>query len=415
MSNKFALIGCGGMGFRHLLGYIEYLKYDNELDLVALVDNNDASALYLSDHLFKNTKKKVDRFNSLNDLFNSNVSLDSVDIATTNETHHSIGILSMKKNLDVMCEKPISLSLSYANELLKIQKQTKKHFALFENFRRDPINRFTKFVIDSEEFGDPIVVTDYESSFSQGKVMHGTGWRTKKEKGGGVVLDAGIHNADLLLYFLGPVQSVSGISKILIPKRDLLTMQQTNHNLQEFYSHRIEDYDSTKKITQNAVDTIISTLKFKSGAIGSVLISDAIPNLFINESWIHGTKMSLKRSISRSGNPILLKEGNKNISNNALLKKFPSFKLDDDTKTIFGEFIDGGFNYDFPEYDRKIIAIEYLDFIKSKLYSKDPEVGIVEGIKSLSLAYAFIEAGYRKKEINLDEFSKSVSLKYLGI
>ena len=49
MSNKFALIGCGGMGFRHLLGYIEYLKYDNELDLVALVDNNDASALYLSD------------------------------------------------------------------------------------------------------------------------------------------------------------------------------------------------------------------------------------------------------------------------------------------------------------------------------------------------------------------------------
>ena len=182
MSNKFALIGCGGMGFRHLLGYIEYLKYDNELDLVALVDNNDASALYLSDHLFKNTKKKVDRFNSLNDLFNSNVSLDSVDIATTNETHHSIGILSMKKNLDVMCEKPISLSLSYANELLEIQKQTKKHFALFENFRRDPINRFTKFVIDSEEFGDPIVVTDYESSFSQGKVMHGTGWRTKKEK-----------------------------------------------------------------------------------------------------------------------------------------------------------------------------------------------------------------------------------------
>ena len=415
MSNKFALIGCGGMGFRHLLGYIEYLKYDNELDLVALVDNNDASALYLSDHLFKNTKKKVDRFNIFNDLFNSNFSLDSVYIATTNETHHSIGILSMKKNLDVMCEKPISLSLSYANELLEIQKQTKKHFALFENFRRDPINRFTKFVIDSEEFGDPIVVTDYESSFSQGKVMHGTGWRTKKEKGGGVVLDAGIHNADLLLYFLGPVQSVSGISKILIPKRDLLTMQQTNHNLQEFYSHRIEDYDSTNKITQNAVDTIISTLKFKSGTIGSVLISDAIPNLFINESWIHGTKMSLKRSISRSGKPILIKEGNKNISNNALLKKFPSFKLDDDTKTIFGEFIDGGFNYDFPEYDRKIIAIEYLDFIKSKLYSKDPEVGIVEGIKSLSLAYAFIEAGFRKKEINLDEFSKSGSLKYLGI
>ena len=31
MTNKFAIIGCGGMGFRHLLGYMEYLNYDQDL------------------------------------------------------------------------------------------------------------------------------------------------------------------------------------------------------------------------------------------------------------------------------------------------------------------------------------------------------------------------------------------------
>ena len=68
--------------------------------------------------------------------------------------------------------------------------------------------------------------------------MHGTGWRAKKRKGGGIVLDAGIHNADLLIYFLGSINSVTGSSKILLPERSLISMEESDHNLKSFYKHK---------------------------------------------------------------------------------------------------------------------------------------------------------------------------------
>ena len=98
---------------------------------------------------------------------------------------------------------------------------------------------------------------DFESSYSEGKVMHGTGWRAKKNKGGGIVLDAGIHNADLLLYFLGPVEYVNGHSKIILPERNLIPMKESNHVLKKFYGHRIDEYKSDKSISKDEIDTVL--------------------------------------------------------------------------------------------------------------------------------------------------------------
>ena len=67
MRTKFALIGCGGMGFRHLLGYIEYLRYDKNLDLVALVDFNEKSSSFLSDQYYEYTGKRLDIFKNYNE------------------------------------------------------------------------------------------------------------------------------------------------------------------------------------------------------------------------------------------------------------------------------------------------------------------------------------------------------------
>ena len=413
MRTKFALIGCGGMGFRHLLGYIEYLRHDKNLDLVALVDFNEKSSSFLSDQYYEYTGKRLDIFKNYNELITSNISLDSIDIATTNDTHHEISSWAMKQGLHVMCEKPVALSIKLANELIDIQNKSGKKFAVFENFRRDPINRFTKFIIDSEKFGEVLYAYDFESSFSHGKVMHGTGWRAKKNKGGGIVLDAGIHNADLLLYFLGPVKSVNGQSKILLPQRKLITMEESNHNLKKFYGHRIEDYESSISINQDAVDTVICSIVFESGALGSVLISDAIPNLKFNESWIYGSKMSLKRSNSRSGKLISLRINEKNYEGEKLFDLFPNFELDLSTQQVFGNFDYSGFDISFEDYDKKLIALEYLDFINSIKIDSNPEVGIIEGISSLTLAYSFIESGYVEGQIDLNKFSKIADQKYL--
>ena len=97
-------------------------------------------------------------------------------------------------------------------------------------------------------------------SYSFGRVMHGTGWRAKKDKGGGIVLDAEIHNADLLI-ILGSINSVTGASKILLPERSLISMEESDHEFKSFYKHRVEEYKNNKVI-QDSIDTIFSTIEF---------------------------------------------------------------------------------------------------------------------------------------------------------
>ena len=123
--------------------------------------------------------------------------------------------------------------------------------------------------------------------------------------------------------------------------------------------------------------------------------------------------MSLKRSNSRSGKPISVKINEKNYEGEKLFDLFPNFELDSTTQQVFGNFDYSGFDISFEVYDKKLIALEYLDFINSLRNDSNPEVGIIEGISSLSLAYSFIESGYVEGQINMSDFSSNGNQKYL--
>ena len=123
--------------------------------------------------------------------------------------------------------------------------------------------------------------------------------------------------------------------------------------------------------------------------------------------------MSLKRSNSRSGKPISVKINEKNYEGEKLFDLFPNFELDSTTQQVFGNFDYSGFDISFEVYDKKLIALEYLDFINSLRNDSNPEVGIIEGISSLSLAYSFIESGYVEGQININDFSSNGNQKYL--
>ena len=125
--------------------------------------------------------------------------------------------------------------------------------------------------------------------------------------------------------------------------------------------------------------------------------------------------MSLKRSSSRSGKPITLEINKQKYHGDDLRNFFPDFELDPITREVFGDFDYSGFNVCFEDYDKKLIALEYLDFVNSLEKKSDPEVGILEGISSLSLAYSFIETGYVDEKISIKDFSISGHQEYLNL
>ena len=205
MTLNIALVGAGGMGMRHAAGYIELRKYFDDVNVVAVCDPQIDSAQTVARAIADRTPETPKAFASLGDAVESaDIALDAVDIVTSTPAHHALAIEAMRSGLHVMVEKPMGLTLAACRMMQSTEHETGKTLSISENFRRDPMNRLAKALIDAGAIGKPYFALDFSVGSANRGVMHSTVWRAKKAQAGGVVLDAGVHNADLLLYLMGP-------------------------------------------------------------------------------------------------------------------------------------------------------------------------------------------------------------------
>jgi predicted dehydrogenase len=284
--------------------------------------------------------------------------------------------------------------------------KNQKIIAVAENYRRDPINRLSKALLDEGILGIPYFALDLSIGSSHRSVMHSTVWRAKKDQAGGIVLDAGVHNADMLLYLMGEADTVYAETRILENERTLTDMGEVAPQLAKMYKHRREPgYNTGDKVKQDAVDTGFALVKFKSGAIGQLSITDASHGQKASISTITGSNGTLYRTESRSGNPIkLILFNGEEISGNKILDLVPNFKLDELTTKLWdGNSLIASYDLDFHETDARILAYEYMDWILSIQNGGKPEVGIPEGKNAIGLAYAIVESGLSESKIKVSD------------
>ncbi|MBK00298.1 MAG: hypothetical protein CMB48_04965 [Euryarchaeota archaeon] len=422
MTINMALIGAGGMGKRHANGYLELKKYFSDLNIVAVCDIHESVAKTVADYIYEKEGKKPRVLTDIDKVL-SLKNLDAIDIATSTPMHHEIAINAMENGLHVITEKPIAITIKAANKMKDVAIKTNKVLSVAENYRRDPINRLTKALIDSKKIGEIYFTLDLNLSSSNKSVMHSTVWRSKKFQAGGNVLDAGVHNADMLLYLLGTVETIFAQVSIFEKERILRNMNEVAPVLSKMYSHRKENSQEGDIILQDAIDSAFGVLKFDSGTIGQISFSDASHGYNLGVSTINGSEGSLYRSPSRSGkSPRIIFSNGREIAGDKLFDLIPEFKLDDDTSMIWdGAKKMSSYNLDFHLVDAKILAFQYIDFYRSIIKNKKPEVGYDEGIKALGLAYGLIESGIKGNVIKLkdvisgkeDIYQKEINEKYL--
>ena len=133
--------------------------------------------------------------------------VDAVILATPNHLHAPMAIDLLQNGIHVLVEKPMALSAMDCEAMLKAEKASGRVLAIGLVRRFYAVSRFVKQAIDNGLLGK---IIDFD--FQEGGIFSWpvtTDFMFRKEAGGGVLADIGIHTLDLLLWWLGGVDSVA--------------------------------------------------------------------------------------------------------------------------------------------------------------------------------------------------------------
>lgn len=202
---KFAVIGCGHIGKRHAS-----MIYDNpECELVALCDIKAKNELGLEG--FKN----VIFFTDVDSLFNSNLEIDVVSIATPNGFHEIQALQFLDRDCHVVVEKPMALTKAGCEKIIfKALHKHKQVFCVMQN-RYSPPSEWLKDVLESKLLGKIFMVQincywnrDDRYYKPDAKTGKPTSWHGTKDLDGGTLFTQFSHFIDLMYWYFGDIKNI---------------------------------------------------------------------------------------------------------------------------------------------------------------------------------------------------------------
>ena len=403
MKMNLGLVGCGGMGLRHTHGIAETTRTFGTFRLAAVCDRHETAALHVASEAERLMGERPNVYADFDQMLDREPDLDAVDIVTDTQTHHAFAVKAFDAGLHVVTEKPMGITVKACRQVAAAAECAGKTFAVAENYRRDPMNRLARALIEGGVIGEPHFLLHIGVGGGSA-LMHNTGWRALKSRGGSLILERGVHVTDLLLYFMGDVDTVFAATGVFQKTR---RREGVSPNLNEYYAHRVEDeFAGQGEVTIDAEDTAIGVVKFKSGAAGQMTMSNASHGYSLDVATVHGGTGTLLLPPSRSGRgpEIRLADREQPITGNDLLALVPRWELDDVTSRLWeGKRRFTSYEMSFEEIDRKVTAVVLKDFADAATEGKPAEVGTEMGMKALAMAYALLESGQIGRAVTLDE------------
>ncbi|MBC7237732.1 MAG: Gfo/Idh/MocA family oxidoreductase [Chloroflexi bacterium] len=402
---QLAIVGCGGMGYRHLRG-LRALEESghNPFELVGCCDTRADNAAYVADEAEKALGKRPRTFGTIAEMKEALPELQAVDVTTPNGTHHVVVQQAFDAGLHVLCEKPMALTIRGANIMIEAWKKSGKVLSVAENFRRDPICRLTKALLDAGVIGKPYVLFHTGAGSGNGIIIV----PNRHDKySAGFVTSSGVHTTDLMMYYLGDIEEVFARTKQWEPIRYKKNMR----SVSSFYAHWQAEIPD--EVHATAEDTLISVFTYKSGALGQWTVFLAGHGKGFSFGGVYGSEGSLRLPGPRSGQPVIVhRDDVGEIPQDKLLEYVPDFHLDEKTATLFGAdrltSYEGGMDFS----DAAIIAQEYWELGDCILTGKQPEVNPYVGRRDLAAVYAAHESNVINRPVTLDEIEAETTAVY---
>ena len=323
---------------------------------------------------------------------------DAADIVTTPATHHLVGAAALGLGLNVQIEKPVAITIAASKSLEQAGRDSGRVLSVAENFRRDPINRLLRAVIESGVLGSPAMMID--TTLSGGGAVVITPWRSTSAQGG-LLMDVGVHNADMFQYLMGPVEEISAWAGVLEPQR---RFQGLNSNLASFYE--LSNRRVGGQYRADGIDSGFALLRFASGAAGqwsmALGVGGGDP---VRMRRIYLENGMIECPDDRSGHPprVFVRDGRSEHVGAEVLDLVPEFELPDATAHLFEGRRIGRIDMEFNEIDARITASEYWELGDCILNGNRPEVGIAEGRTALAVVLGAIESGLAGQTVKIAE------------
>lgn len=225
-----ALVGCGRVCSKHA----EILSNEKikGLKLKAVADKDYGKAKIMGE------KYQISYYNNVHKMMNSE-EVDIISVLTESGSHASMVLELAKYKKNIIVEKPMALKLSDADLMIEeCDKMGIRLFVVKQNRYNLPILKLRE-AVEQKRFGKIFLGTIRVRWCRTQKYYDQDEWRGTWSMDGGVLTNQASHHIDMLLWMLGEVDYVYGIS-------------------------------STANVNIEAEDTAVVTLKFKSGALGII-------------------------------------------------------------------------------------------------------------------------------------------------
>lgn len=219
---RVAIIGMGFIGKVHAESY----KKINNAKIVAIVSRSAMKGKKIAEKL------DAKNYTSLEALLD-NEEVDIVDICTPTYTHADAVIKAARAGKNILCEKPLALTLKDANTMIEVVEQNNVKAMVGHTLRFFPEYMKAKEIVDRGDLGEPFHC--FCARLAVTPDWHSDGWGMEEKFSGGSVLDLHIHDLDFLISLFGKPKNLfaRGIDN---PRQGGLAHISTNI---EFYSGQL--------------------------------------------------------------------------------------------------------------------------------------------------------------------------------
>jgi predicted dehydrogenase len=363
--------------------------------LAAVCDLNQDNANFLADEAAELLGARPRVFADIAEMARAMPELQAADVTTDTGSHHDVAMACLESGLNVLCEKPMAVTVRGCTRMIEAARERGLVLSVAENFRRDPINRLIRALLDDGAIGAPRLMV--ETSMGGGDRVVITPWRHFKRTGS-ITVDEGVHHADILRYYLGEAQSVFGETRL---------HEKVRHNTKAagpggFYARWSSDFPDT--IEPDGEDALYAQIRFASGAVAQWINDHAVHGQGLSIRAVYGAKGALKCPGDRNGRPVqlTLDEG-VSIGDERILDHAPSYRLSPLAAELFGGERVWTYNFEFNDTDSRILALELFELGECIRSGGRPEVSGEEGRADVALTYAPFESGRLGRAVTMDE------------